>query len=122
MALENALRKARAALRPGAREAVLGCDTIVTLDGVIYGKPPDAAVARRTLTALGGRTHEVISGLADVRLGRRMREPVTVTSSSAESSLAGLLTEVSASAALACGAEATSATVPRAIATAMRTA
>jgi septum formation protein len=34
------------------------------LDGVIYGKPPDAAAARRTLSALGGRTHEVISGLA----------------------------------------------------------
>jgi septum formation protein len=64
VALENALRKARAAHRPGAREAVLGCDTIVVLDGVIYGKPADAAAARRTLSALGGRTHEVISGLA----------------------------------------------------------
>jgi septum formation protein len=64
VARENALRKARAALRPGAAEAVLGCDTIVTLDGVIYGKPPDERTARATLTALGGRTHEVISGLA----------------------------------------------------------
>ena len=64
VALENALRKARAAQRPGVAEAVLGCDTIVVLDGVIYGKPPDAAAARRTLAALGGRTHEVLSGLA----------------------------------------------------------
>jgi septum formation protein len=64
VAVENALRKARAASRPGAAEAVLGCDTIVVLDGVIYGKPPDAATARRTLAALGGRTHEVISGIA----------------------------------------------------------
>jgi septum formation protein len=64
VAVENALRKARAVRREGAAEAVLGCDTIVVLDGVIYGKPPDAAVARATLTALGGRTHEVISGLA----------------------------------------------------------
>jgi septum formation protein len=64
VAVENALRKARAARRPGAREAILGCDTIVVLDGVIYGKPPDPAAARRTLSALGGRTHEVISGLA----------------------------------------------------------
>jgi septum formation protein len=63
VALENALRKARSALRPGAREAVVGCDTIVALDGVIYGKPPDAQAARRTLAALGGRTHEVLSGL-----------------------------------------------------------
>jgi septum formation protein len=64
VAVENALRKARAVRREGAPEAVLGCDTIVVLDGVIYGKPPDAAGARETLTALGGRTHEVLSGLA----------------------------------------------------------
>jgi septum formation protein len=64
VAIENALRKARAAVRPGAVEAVLGCDTIVVLDGVIYGKPPDAQAARETLAALGGRTHEVISGVA----------------------------------------------------------
>jgi septum formation protein len=64
VAVENALRKARAVRREGAREAVLGCDTIVVLDGVIYGKPPDEQAARRTLAALGGRTHEVLSGLA----------------------------------------------------------
>jgi septum formation protein len=64
VALENALRKARAVRRADAPEAVLGCDTIVVLDGVIYGKPPDAAAARRTLAALGGRTHEVLSGVA----------------------------------------------------------
>jgi septum formation protein len=64
VARENALRKARAALRPGTAEAVLGCDTIVVLDSMIYGKPPDALAARATLTALGGRTHEVISGIA----------------------------------------------------------
>jgi len=64
VALENALRKARAVRREDAREAIIGCDTIVVLDGVIYGKPPDAAAARRTTAALAGRTHEVLSGLA----------------------------------------------------------
>jgi septum formation protein len=64
IAVENALAKARAALIDGRLEWVLGCDTIVVLDGVIYGKPPDAPSARATLQALGGRTHEVISGLA----------------------------------------------------------
>lgn len=64
VAVENALRKARAARRPGVREVVLGCDTIVVLDGVIYGKPPNAQAARATLRALAGRTHEVLSGLA----------------------------------------------------------
>jgi len=62
----------RAARRPGAAEAVLGCDTIVVLDGVIYGKPADEAHACRTLGALAGRTHEVISGLA-LSLGGRER-------------------------------------------------
>jgi septum formation protein len=73
VAVENALRKARAVIRPGAGEAVLGCDTIVVLDGVIYGKPPDAAAARRTLSALGGRTHEFLSGLAVLSPGEQSR-------------------------------------------------
>jgi len=64
VAVENALRKARAVCRPGVAEAVLGCDTIVVLDGVIYGKPVDAQEAKRTLAALSGRTHEVLSGVA----------------------------------------------------------
>lgn len=83
VAVENALRKARSVLRAGAREVVLGCDTIVVLDGVIYGKPPDAAAARATLGALGGRTHEVISGLAvllpDGRSGTLQRTAIART-------------------------------------------
>ncbi len=78
VAVENALRKARAASRPGVAEAVLGCDTIVVLDGVIYGKPPNAARARETLRALGGRTHEVLSGLA-LLLGEEQRTAVART-------------------------------------------
>jgi septum formation protein len=62
--LANALRKARAVRRPGARETVLGCDTVVALGGEIYGKPADVARARKTLEVLSGRTHEVVSGLA----------------------------------------------------------
>ena len=60
---ENALRKARAALTPGSQEAVLACDTVVALDGVVFGKPSSESEARETLGALSGRTHEVISGL-----------------------------------------------------------
>jgi septum formation protein len=61
--VENALRKARAVAHKG-REVVIGCDTVVVLDGAIHGKPADEAEARRTLGALAGRTHEVTSGLA----------------------------------------------------------
>ncbi len=65
VALENARRKARAAAAtPAAQGAVvLGCDTLVTLDGEIFGKPAGEAQARATLAALAGRTHEVVSGL-----------------------------------------------------------
>jgi septum formation protein len=62
VALENALRKARAARR--SDELVLGVDTVVALSGRIYGKPEDERAARRTLEALSGETHTVISGLA----------------------------------------------------------
>jgi septum formation protein len=70
-ARENAMRKARAARAQGAAgtgsgaaETVLGCDTLVALDGAIYGKPAGEQAARTTLRALGGVTHEVVSGLA----------------------------------------------------------
>jgi septum formation protein len=52
-------------------EAVLAADTTVVLDGVIFGKPEDEADARRMLTALAGRTHEVLTGVAVGWRGRR---------------------------------------------------
>jgi septum formation protein len=62
--LENALRKARAAQRFGTEaEVVLGCDTLVALEGTIYGKPRDEHEARATLKALSGATHQVVSGV-----------------------------------------------------------
>jgi len=63
VAVENARRKARAI---DAEPPVLGVDTVVHLDGVLYGKPADAGEARATLTRLSGRTHAVVSGLAVV--------------------------------------------------------
>jgi septum formation protein len=60
-----ALEKARAALS-ARREAwpLLGADTVVTLDDVIYGKPADVEDAARMLRTLSGRTHHVITGVA----------------------------------------------------------
>jgi nucleoside triphosphate pyrophosphatase len=71
VALENALRKARAARAQGGPggELVLGCDTLVALDGVIYGKPADERAARATLRALSEATHDVLSGVALLRAG-----------------------------------------------------
>ena len=42
---------------------MLGVDTLVALDGRIYGQPADEEAARATLRALAGRTHTVLSGL-----------------------------------------------------------
>jgi septum formation protein len=78
LARENALRKARAALAPGAWEIVVGCDTLVALDGVIYGKPADERQARETLTALSGAEHEVVSGLAVLFGAEQGRERIAI--------------------------------------------
>ena len=40
----------------------IGADTIVVLDGAILGKPVDATDAKRMLSGLSGRDHEVITG------------------------------------------------------------
>ena len=42
---------------PGAHaRSMIGCDTVVALDGRIYGKPADESEAAATIRALGGRT------------------------------------------------------------------
>jgi septum formation protein len=84
VAVENALRKARAvharAAGVGATgagvggsgatgevatgSAVLGVDTVVALEGRIYGKPADERHARATVRALSGARHTVLSGIA----------------------------------------------------------
>jgi len=68
VARENALRKAQAVTQtlPGAESGalVIGVDTLVALDGTIFGKPADEDEARATLRALSDATHEVVSGLA----------------------------------------------------------
>jgi septum formation protein len=43
---------------------VLGADTTVVFDGEVLGKPVDGADAARMLRTLGGRTHQVITGVA----------------------------------------------------------
>ena len=47
-------------------DRVLGADTTVVLDGRILGKPEDRADAIAMLTALSGRAHDVLTGVAIV--------------------------------------------------------
>lgn len=57
--------KARAARSRGRHPDVLiiGCDTIVALDGALLGKPRDAAEALSVLRRLRGRSHTVFSAV-----------------------------------------------------------
>ncbi len=60
---EHARAKARSVADDVDDRPILGVDTDVVLDGVIFGKPRDAAEAERMLEELSGRTHAVVSGL-----------------------------------------------------------
>jgi len=59
---EHAAGKARS-VDSGDERPVLGVDTTVHLEGRVFGKPSGPGEAEEMLDALGGRTHEVVSGL-----------------------------------------------------------
>ena len=59
----HAQGKARSVAAEAGERPVLGVDTAVVLDGRVYGKPAAAEEAVEMLEVLGGRTHEVLSGL-----------------------------------------------------------
>jgi septum formation protein len=50
--------------RKMAPRPMLGADTEVVLDGLIFGKPADADDAMRMLSLLSGRTHDVLTAVA----------------------------------------------------------
>ncbi len=61
---ELALLKAAAAAKHVQGDAlVVGADTVVSLNGEIMGKPADRADAKRMLTALSGKAHQVYTGV-----------------------------------------------------------
>jgi septum formation protein len=62
LAREHAAGKARSVGQPDERP-VLGVDTAVHLEGRVFGKPAGPEEAEEMLDALGGHTHEVVSGL-----------------------------------------------------------
>ena len=75
---ENAL--AKGAVLPSSNPPtrhVLSADTIVWLDGRIYGKPQDLAEAKAFLRELSGRTHAVFTGVAYDGEARVVRSDVT---------------------------------------------
>ncbi len=61
--LYNAKQKALAVARNHPEALVLGVDTLVALEGEGLGKPRDLEDAAAMLGRLGGRTHQVYSGV-----------------------------------------------------------
>ncbi len=70
LVIANARLKAEAAAKLRREGVILAADTVVALDGKIFGKPRDAADAARMLAALSGRTHSVFTGAAVYRDGK----------------------------------------------------
>ena len=60
---ERAQGKARSVAGDAGDRPVLGVDTEVVLQGLIFGKPADATEAEQMLEELSGKTHVVMSGL-----------------------------------------------------------
>ena len=67
---ELAMRKAQAGaskwLARGGDplDIILGADTLVVLDGRVFGKPKDPPAAERMLQDLSGKVHTVLTGIA----------------------------------------------------------
>lgn len=75
-----AREKAQAIAHRHPHEAVLGADTVVVVDGLILGKPQDAADALRMLRLLSGKTHEVITAVCVIAPSpTRASSPETAT-------------------------------------------
>lgn len=63
VAVELAYGKARDVASQYPNSYVIGSDTIVTIDGTQLAKPADIDDARRMLSLLAGRIHEVTTGV-----------------------------------------------------------
>lgn len=67
LALALATAKARAVAAECPDDVVLGCDTVVDCDGLVFGKPHSESDAARMLRALSGRDHKVHTGVCVCR-------------------------------------------------------
>lgn len=67
-----AVLKAKAVAAEHEFDTVIGCDTVVILDGEIMGKPQNINHAREMLKKLSGRTHKVITGVCICSRGKSL--------------------------------------------------
>lgn len=73
---EIALKKALAVKEFKEDDIIIAADTIVVLDGEIFGKPKDMMEAKNMLSKLSGRTHQVYTGFALVNKEKQISECV----------------------------------------------
>ncbi len=76
-AVKLALAKARAVADKHPGVLVLGCDTVVDLDGQIIGKAQNDAHALRIITELFSRPHKVITALAFVHIEKGIEKTLS---------------------------------------------
>lgn len=58
------LKKAESLQDDYPKQLIIGSDTVIYLDGTVYGKPKDIGDAFDTIKALSGKTHEVYTGVS----------------------------------------------------------
>ena len=68
LAIANAKLKAETISKKFPNDTIIGADTIVVFEGKIFGKPDGKRGAFEMLKTLSGNRHEVITGLAIVKM------------------------------------------------------
>lgn len=79
MALRLAGEKALAVSRTEPGSLCIGADTVVDVDGAMFGKPRDRQDAYRMLRTLSGRSHDVHTGIAIAKDGRLLARETETT-------------------------------------------
>ncbi|WP_286316294.1 Maf family protein [Romboutsia ilealis] len=54
-------------------DLIISADTIVVIDNTVLGKPKNEIEARKMITTLSGRTHQVITGISLINLERNKK-------------------------------------------------
>ena len=57
---------------------VLGCDQILACDEIIYSKPKDIVTAKSQLSALSGKTHQLLTAVVLLQHGKRIWHHLSV--------------------------------------------
>ena len=63
-------RKGKAVLPLRPDKPIISADSVVSIDGLILGKPKDDHEAKATLRRLSGRTHQIFTGVCLLANGR----------------------------------------------------